>query len=267
MPNNRTTRKYPKKGYFNRLTNAVRKGDIHNGLGPLSVMSPYNMRRITAAKKYRDHLDGLGHPYTQGSTCRNWVRTTEGLESNRILYSLKVNEVPKMSTTFALNAREKDVIDVRGLEVMYSLRNNTTVPLFVNMALIAGRDKVSIDANNFFRGNGASDRATNFGADRSPIENHMMAINSDDYIVLRHMRWTLAKSSSGTGGNSSSEIATGKTYIPINKHFRFDSQSEPHQSMWLVWWCDTSSASRNDIGSTNRMQTHIRTVLKFKNVT
>jgi len=110
--------------------------------------------------------------------------------------TLNFHVINTTSQGTAINQRERTMINWRGTRICMFFRNTgNTNPVNLNIAVLApkstGAGNVPV-ATEFFRGD-VGTRAIDFGVTLSANEFRCRPINSDEYNILRHKRYTLAQ--------------------------------------------------------------------------
>lgn len=167
--------------------------------------------------------------------------------------------VSYLMTDIPLGAGNEDVfrsgaaITIKGCKIRTGFKNLQGCPMFVNVALLAGKCEVipvpsAIDSTNFFRNDGsvADQRYLDFTtAARSARQMHYLNINSEKWTVLHHHREILNTSGNGdlissnaNRGGGTNDWMTHEKYVKINKVITYDSASggSCQTPIWLVMW-------------------------------
>lgn len=189
---------------------------------------------IQKAWRARKGLDSMGHEPGSG-TAKTDTASKNTLSTNtRVL-----NQTPLINITRGdnINARERDVIDLRGFSICVGGQNNLTgLPLLVNVAVLSSKfDPTSVPVvEDFFRGEGSA-RGDDFDTNLQATEFHCLPINTDKYFVQAHHRMKLSRF-----GVNAQDHFQKKFYVPIKRQIRYDnsSGSSLNRQFYLVWWCD-----------------------------
>lgn len=200
-------------------------------------------RKRTRASNKRVFRRRIGKPVGQGNAKRNANYRAEPANS-RTLYSEPLLNLTRQSgTSNAINTRERNIINFRGIKICFSFMNLKTQaeknPMFLNVAVVAykgARDnKTSVATANFFRGSNAT-RGMDFGTALSAIEFRCSPINTDELTVYSHSRHTLGD----VTANNRSNCMTKEFYVKLNRQVAYvDSSSNPQSTqVFLCWWCD-----------------------------
>lgn len=194
-----------------------------------------------AAKRRRFAPSNLGHPAGADTAKRHQASNLDSSpRSDRTIYDFNVTLVPK-TTTNVIDQRQRDLINMRGVKICMEVTNNTADPLYFNLAVISPRNKaaVVVSNTNFFRANVAS-RAVNFDSTSlNGLDYACRPINTDEFIVLRHWRYTLigTDNTSGTVAMSGKNTRVIMKYVPIKRQIRYDSSSNPiNGNVFVVYW-------------------------------
>lgn len=193
---------------------------------------------------------------------RRHVILQDATKNSRQIYQVDLLNIPQTGANHALNTRTRHVINCLGFNLTFSIRNLATRNMLANWAVIAVRNGSSINSSNFFRGDGAGDRGTDFGVVRTGLENHMMTVNSDDYIVLTKGRNKVGPSSSTEGNDS----WIWQKYVPCRTQVRYDSVGEPHQHIYFCYWYDFDDSNRNEVIQADQADVQYRVETIFHNI-
>lgn len=222
---------------------------------------PYTQRRKYGKKPY-SAVKQLDHAIVR-SEGRRHVITEDSVKDSRTLYAANLLNISRTGASHNLNTRDRDIINLVGFNIQASFRNvNSTSNALCNWAVLAIRSGSSVNANNFFRGDGSGDRGTDFGAARTPLENHMMTINSDDYIVIAKGSCKIGPSTNTNGLDS--HIFT--RWVPCRTNVRYDSVGAPHQNMFFVYWYDLDDRDRTSVAQVGQLDMQYRLETVFHNV-
>lgn len=182
-------------------------------------------------------------------SCRT---TVVGLDSGtvkkdgRSLYQQTLISVSKGS---AMDQRERNIINVRGIKSEILVKNEFTAPLMLNIAIVSPKADAAITelgvvaTKDFFRGY-MGKRYQTFSEALSCIEMHYSGINTDIWHVLRHKRYMLgvgAKNSTAYDDPNRPSYRKIKWYLKVRRQVRFedDSTVPVDGQMYMVFWCDT----------------------------
>jgi len=159
--------------------------------------------------------------------------------ATRTLYSEPLLQIPKGTQ---IDDRTRDVINFRGVKICASIVNKSTTgngeKMFWNMAVISPKAEnhtAGVSTTSFFRGNGAT-RTVDFSTALTAIDFRCLPINTDNWIILKHKRMTLAPFSSTEGLNG----RVVEFYLPLKRQIRYENAgSNPAgKEVFLVWWLD-----------------------------
>jgi len=159
----------------------------------------------------------------------------------RTLYNHSALDIPFGT---ALNQRERNIANVRGIKVCMEVKSLSNEPLYINVAMLAPKDGVNaVDTNNFFRSSDDTARARDFDINLNSNEFHCLAINTDKYTILKHKRMRLIPQGAGT---TTTVSLTGYSYmnlnwwIPLKRQIRWNAGTNQPVSgeVQLVYWAD-----------------------------
>lgn len=188
-------------------------------------------------------------------------------------------EIYRRSGSFSLGERLRDIIYLSGIKLCMSITNTSGVGgqfdnLYVNVALISGKNRGQLDGTDFFRNYNGNSRGIDFtNASLTGYDRHCLPLNGDEIVVHFHQR-KLLMGSYQTSVPSSKDIA-GKfwnieQYIPIKRQIRFEGDGATSETPFkLVWWCgkqgDGITASQTPVAGSMSVET--RMVYYFKEPT
>jgi len=187
------------------------------------------------------------------TTCKydNVLDVTE-TRVTRVLYK---EELTKFVSGTANNQRLRNVIDFRGARICIEMKNVRPEPIRVNIAVVGikgqTKNQAEPDEERWFRGSGDA-RYMAFSNSRTSIEFACNPINTDEYVVLKHKRFTLMPGETANDnpavGRNFKEV---KMYIPIKRQLRFDTNntSPEEGKVWLVFWCDAWEANAGTLSN------------------
>lgn len=246
---------------LNRSYNYAKRGDIHGGKGPLSASSPYNRRKIKSSqRRSKSQVAKLDYSGALNNPCKRLAHTTDTVLASRTLAFVNLVDINRIGVSHTLNSRIRDVVQLKGFKINMAFRGLNANNTYVNWAVIAMRNASIPNLTNFFRGDGGGDRGADFGISRTPLENHTMDINSDDYVVLAKDKAVI----SGSGSVELSDIVVFERYIPCNTQVRYDSSGSAHQNIFLIYWNDACYANRDSTPITSMVDLQYRTETFFK---
>lgn len=229
--------------------------------------SPYARRAARvihgAYRRYRARAQAR-HSFGEEPGVRNTKRN-ENINSNQIILpgTLAIYEPTAITGTVnnEIYARQRDLIRITGLKIDLEYRNNNSVPMYMNVAVVSLKNNTVVTTSNFFRKYGAT-RGVDFGdSSLGAIDLHRLPINADLYNVLSHKRFILrgydlenaAQFVLNSGG---SNYGVHSEYININRQFRFvnatssRSQTPLFICMWVCNFLDPAPVSPGTVGVT-----------------
>ena len=184
--------------------------------------------------------------------------------NSNFLYVMNCTAIPQ---TFQIDARERQAVFVRKLDICQWIRNDSTNNM--GHRLIVVRVKNSSGAldqtgaeENLFRGN-VTNRAINFSAVADGLHRLYYPINTDKYEVLHDEKFILGQSTD----NANEKQKYIRRIVPVNKLVHFDNvnQDSAQDGIYIFRiWSDGSSNSTTPTlsGSTNfHVVTHFYDVL------
>lgn len=217
----------------------------------------------TIQKAWRNRhkgLDSMGHPPGSGT-----AKTNTGTQNTALTATRTLNAEPLLNLARGdnLNARERDVIDLRGFKVCMQMQNlRTAAPMYVNVAVISSKfnpTQVPI-STDFFRGEDTT-RGVDFNNNLQSTEFGCLPINTDKYFIQTHRRFTLAPFN-----RDQVDYGSKQFYVPIKRQIRYDTSGSGSQNrqFYLVWWCDTLLATAGTTPVTAAMNFQWKAVTYFR---
>lgn len=231
---------------------------------------PTKRRRVARSLKYRRRQIGerIG---TSSSKSALITDNNSSVLDGRVLYYHGCIAVQHGNQR---NQRERNIINVRGIRNQMLISTDATAPVFVNIALISiknwdGWDGEGIGPSsaNFFR-NYEEQRGTDFSIALNSLKFHYNAINTDNFVVLKHKRYLLDNpgQSAFKEPNRPSYRAIN-WYTPLRRQVRFENDGDvipTDGQVFLVYWCDLFQAGDNQIAVQDILKIQERTILYFK---
>jgi len=225
------------------------------------------------------------------SSCK--VTRTGGVVQNitsdtRTLNYAHITKIDNVSPPNAINdrgGRERNVVNVRGFRICMSFKTNSNVgaPMYVNVAVVSpkGNDMcfdTSSEAawqaelkENFWRGLYGSPRHVDFDNTQSALQFRCNQLNTDKFNVLMHKRMILGPSlkASSTNTVQDSTLPSFKLidrYIPLKRQLRFAELNVniPDHPVFLLYWCDLMTASRDDAPLADALTVEQNTITYFR---
>jgi len=173
--------------------------------------------------KYKKRLSRVGEDPNTSQTKQNQYRT-DGLiaHSSNQLNAIELLQVPRISGTFTLNSRLRDIVYLSGFKVCITVENTDAADwLYFNLALVSAKNRGSVgDKVDFFRNYAGESRQINFDdATLNANDRHCLPINTDEYTVHFHERRLISNnaSTSETRGSKVARVWTYETYVPIKR--------------------------------------------------
>lgn len=191
------------------------------------------------------------------SNCKRTVQLNTALtaKDTRTQYIQNVTEIDH-TTTNEIEKRQRQMVNLRGIKICVAVKNDLTVPLYFNWALLAlkcGAGSVP-NTGDFFRASQA-DRSKGFSTALNALEFHCLPINTDKYIILRHKRFRLA----ANGGTAYTD-GTGKSYMnfdfyqKIGRQIRYNNLASVDPGagdVYVVYWADGFNGAASDLATPN----------------
>lgn len=168
-----------------------------------------------------------------------------------------------------LNQRTRQVVNFRGWKFDFELTNNTSMPMYLNIAVLSPKSGASgVSTPDFFRSQG-NDRAVNFSNALNSIEFSKLPVNADRYTVLKHKRMFITPGladETATLTRNGNNYRKFRWYIKLKRQIRFDaSQNIPESGQcYLVFWCDLFGAPAEDQPVSNALSFRSRIVQYFR---
>jgi len=178
----------------------------------------------------------------------------DGLQETAVLLTtrtksdgLRLLALPKGTDNADMSTRLTNVVNFRGLKLCMTVRNNLDASyqgnLFFNWAIISPKQQdneiASISNSEFFRGAGDTRYVDFTPTNITALDAHCSAINTDKYVVHRHMRYRI-KPASSTEGQS---IYINE-WIKVGRQIRYNAVGSgvvldypEGRDMWFVYWC------------------------------
>lgn len=238
----------------------------------------YYRRRRTrySRRQYPAKRARIGSPVGYGTTKRFLAMNSSLGYASRTLYSRDLTHIPR-TTTNALNGRQRDMVNLRGFKIDLKWNTsaaNMTSPHILHLAVVCPvsdtqNPSTPIDngilPQNWFRGNSAA-RAIDFGTSLSSIQMHSLAINADNYVILKRKSYKLGNADNTTG-LSNDRVGGCSWWVKINRQVRYDDVDfgdlVVNGRCFLVWWLDQyQGGSGTPVSDMLFMDAHIITYFR-----
>jgi len=211
--------------------------------------SPKRRRQTTqhskgGSSKARFSTTNIGVRVGEGTTKKVLSHQNEALELDT--QDLRFWDLTAIGKGDGINERTRQIINLRGFKMQAWFQNRSSLPLVVNWAIAAGNQKNVISSTDFLRGYGSS-RWVGISAG-SGLDRALGDINIDEYVVLKHKRFSLAEATVNTEGNAvpfntDAKISSWKMkefYIPIKRQLRYSTEAAISclDKVFFVVWVD-----------------------------
>ena len=199
------------------------------------------------AKRLKFSPKNIGEPNgysTAHSTVQNnSVATPRG---TRFLYSTPITDLKRSNDGLnAIDERQRDVVDFRGVKLCMEIKNVSLNPLYCNIAVVRPKDEENPSTIGFFRGH-TDTRDKTFDTALTALEFHCSPINADKYNIMFHKRFRL----NGRPGNEF-DNRVGRNYMNFDKYVKVGRQlrfnggevKPNHGGLYLIYWFDAFGAA------------------------
>lgn len=235
-----------------------------------AFVSPYSLARRTASRvadrrsvgtqtparrtvaSSRPSYERVGRPFGT-STAKRVVVNDNWSDVSAVLTEATMRETQltalAQTTTNAINARQRGMIDCIGFDLRLYLQNSSSSAMVFNMAVVAPRNQNSTIPDGFFRGYGA-DREQDFPAAATAESSllNLTPLNADDMNILWRGQITLGPNFDATAASTNFDRSRPnykviKKWIPIYRQIRYDNTSAVscEDPIFLcVWTCRPS---------------------------
>lgn len=196
---------------------------------------------------------------------------TPALYNTRTLYDWEITDIGK-TTTNNIHQRQRDMAYVSGFRICAEFRNVAFRPLLVNYAVLYDRRSnlgtVVPSNDDFFRAASGDQRGLDFNDSLTSHEFHCNPLNSDRFVVLKHMRFILGTA----GGNDTSDAYTEtnrenwkalKMWVPLKKKLTWED-GQQNNKIWLFMWCDRFFEAAGTVPQLNQLQYSAHVVAYFR---
>lgn len=187
----------------------------------------------------------------------------------RTLYQTEVTQIAQKNAFGENNTRLRQIANVRGFKVCMEIRNQSTNPMYFNIAVISPKDSNAVvTESGFFRGYQETSRSVDFSSGRSSNEFHCLPINSDKYTVLKHKRYRLVpvnQNSTVYMDQSGHNYMNIGFYTQLKRQVRWqDNGVTETGKCYLVYWCDEFLTAAGTPAIAQQMQVNEKVVTYFK---
>lgn len=224
----------------------------------------YRRPRKKRTPASRARRGGVGErPGTSNAKRFESVNHDVAFKSTRTLYSHVLNDTPQ---GLALDERQRQIINLRGLKICMDVSNSNNRPTHFNWAIVSPKNQSDTNlTSRFFRGNGTT-RSIDFGVNLQSAEFSCNPINADKYVVLTHQRHLL-----GVPKNSNQDFADTRQsylrvdrYIKIGRQFRFAGNGDNYDKLLLVYWFDGMLNAGGQLAIPQAVQMSLNCVSYFR---
>lgn len=222
-------------------------------------------RTIYRAAKRRRRMQKVGEDIGSSNTKRCTTNIVEVRNFNsRFLNKYLINVIPK-TTTNEIDKRQRDVVNLRGIKLQMEWRNNSNEPLQCHWCILCPKYRQGIENSEFFRGHD-NVRAVDFANTQSSTQFWTRPINTDDYTIIAHKRFTLAPKDGGVAYNAEGpkNFRTVNRYIKIQRQCRYDGDELVNGRLWLCYWADKFMTPAGTAGATSAYGASHRILTYFK---
>ncbi len=229
----------------------------------------YRRRRPGTAKRAR--MNRVGERVGRGGSKRFTTADTNAvLRTTRQLQRREMTAIPGANLANNIDERQRDIINLRGFKACWEVRNTSSVPLHLNMAVLAAKEGADADIPNegFFRGTGST-RGIDFSNNLNSNDFSCRPINADKYTVFTHKRWLLNPQGEAAAGDQN-EVGTSfmslKQYFPIRRQIRYrtNADTDCETKIYLVWWCDQFQTDTGTAPVSDAIQMSERYITYFR---
>lgn len=214
--------------------------------------------------RYRQ-LSKIGFRLGVGEAKRHLFKADTLFYSTRTLYQLDLTNIAK-TTTNAINERQRDMINVSGFRLRWTVNNRSSPPLHINFAMVAPKTD-SLLSTDFFRAAG-SERASDFSNGLNDLQFATLPINTDKHNILWHHRTTLSPETVGAVYNSeTNNFKTYSKYIKLKRQIRYDpARGSADSPVYFLYWADQFNTVSGTAAQTNSFQMSYHHITYFREV-
>lgn len=172
-----------------------------------------------------------------------------------------------------INERERDTLHLSGVKFCWELRNDTELPLYLNMAVvhIKGCTPIEDIAKDFFRGAGnntSNGRFLDFSDELTSNEFRCLPLNTDKFVVLHHKRMRLIpqdQSAERINDQSGRNYRNVDWYTKINRTIQYDENGArtDNSNLYFMYWCDQYLQPGGTLPVTGALQTQRKFITYF----
>lgn len=210
----------------------------------------------------------IGMPNSSSTSKTHQINLETAIQrQTRTLYQL---DLTQLAQGLEINQRLRQHAKITGFKICMEIRNNANTPCYFNVAVISPKQTTNdtVEATNFFRNN-TDARSMDFSVNRTGLEFHCCPINSDDYTILKHKRYTLTTAgapSSSFNRQYGTSFITTRMWIPLRRQARYlpgESSTATDGRVFHVFWFDLFQAA-SGTAATNVANTSSRVITYFR---
>lgn len=174
------------------------------------------------------------------------------LKSTRTLYNYDLTNIPLAT---GINARLRQQVYLAGVNICFQWENEGSQPYTMNFAVVHDKQSnnsvTSVNTNDFFRTIGATSRNTDFSITLTNNEMHCLALNTDRFTVLKHVRELIAPPGTPTVYSTNREsYGQMNMYIPIKRKVTYED-NHCQSKIWVLYWFDRFQAPAGEVVASN----------------
>lgn len=165
--------------------------------------------------------------------------------------------------------RQRGIINCRGFRICMIVRNDTEVPLNLNVAIITNKSEVdTVETQDFFRGTAGS-RGQEFDNILTSLDFKCGNINTDKHLIIKHQRYEI-KPNTETGPYLMRNGQNWKTidwYVKVKRQLRYQDEAatKPENgACYLVWWADQAFTGSGAASVANAYAVQQRHIMYFR---
>lgn len=256
-----------RNAFLARRGKLLRYGRFAGRLSKAALAYEVGSMAYRAAKSRFSHRN-IGEPPGTGTAKRCATLDRDIVtEDTRTLYTHNLVTIQEGT---AIDERMRRIVNIRGFHICAELRNRSTAPMYMNVAILAtkgGTESSSVGVSDFFRASVGGNRARDFANDLTGMEFHCLPINTDRYTILRHKRFRFIEDGGTTYNSQSGRDYTNiNWYVRLNRQLRYDSNTGTPESgnVYLVYWADLFETNSGTAPITGAFSNSWRVVTTFR---
>ena len=194
------------------------------------------------------------------------VNADTELRNTRTLYVTNVTVLTKGDD---IDQRERNSINLRGVKIESFNTNKLGRPMVLHFALVFPKTESTVSTTNFFRQNFGAERGADFGTPLTANEFNNLGINTDKFVVLKHMRYHLNEDSHNQDfrNYNGSNYASVRKYMKVGRQLQYEQNTATiptNGNIFVCFWTDEVNAAAGSPALVDAWEHDLRIITYFR---